>query len=41
MKFFGGRSEEEIAEALHISTRTVEREWKTAKAWLSTQIVKN
>ena len=40
MKFFGGRSEDEIAGALQISTRTVEREWKTAKAWLSTQLVK-
>ncbi len=40
MKFFGGRSVDEIAEALQISTRTVEREWKTAKAWLYTQLLK-
>ncbi len=40
MKFFGGRSVEEIAEALQMSTRTVEREWTTAKAWLYNQLVK-
>jgi RNA polymerase sigma factor (TIGR02999 family) len=34
MKFFGGLKEEEIAEVEQISTRTVEREWRKAKAWL-------
>jgi RNA polymerase sigma-70 factor (ECF subfamily) len=34
MKFFGGMSDKEIAEVLEISTATVGREWKTAKAWL-------
>ena len=33
-KFFGGLSTEEIAEVLAISTATVEREWRAAKAWL-------
>ena len=34
LRFFGGMSEEETAEALGISTRTVKREWASAKAWL-------
>ena len=33
-KFFGGLSTEETAEVLGISTATVEREWRSAKAWL-------
>ena len=35
-RFFAGYTEEETAEALSISTRTVEREWLRAKAWLRT-----
>jgi RNA polymerase sigma-70 factor (ECF subfamily) len=34
MRFFGGLSLEEIAEALEISVPTVEREWRAARAWL-------
>ena len=34
MKFFGGLSTEEIAEALRVSTWTVLRDWKLAKLWL-------
>jgi len=34
MRFFGGLSLEETAEALRISTRTVQREWSLAQAWL-------
>ena len=34
MRFFGGLSVEETAEALHISAVTVMREWSMAKAWL-------
>lgn len=34
MRFFGGLSNEEIAEVLEISTITVIREWNKAKAWL-------
>jgi RNA polymerase sigma factor (TIGR02999 family) len=33
-RFFAGMSEDEIAEALDVSTRTVRREWVRAKAWL-------
>lgn len=34
MRFFGGFSLEETAEALEISVPTVEREWRAARAWL-------
>ena len=34
MRFFGGLTDEEIAELLQISTRTMLREWKKAKLWL-------
>lgn len=33
-RFFAGYSEAETAEALEVSTRTVERDWRRAKAWL-------
>jgi RNA polymerase sigma factor (TIGR02999 family) len=35
MRFFGGMSVEETAEALHVSVDTVMRDWKAAKIWLS------
>jgi RNA polymerase sigma factor (TIGR02999 family) len=38
LRFFGGLSIEETAEALKISTTTVEREWRSAKAWLYREI---
>jgi len=34
MRFFGGLTDEEIAEVLGITTRTVWRDWKTARLWL-------
>jgi RNA polymerase sigma-70 factor (ECF subfamily) len=34
LRYFGGLSEEEIAETLEISTRTVRRDWNLARAWL-------
>ena len=34
LRFFGGLSVEETAEALHVSPETVMRDWKLAKAWL-------
>ena len=34
MRFFGGLSVEETAEALNVSVATVMRDWKLAKAWL-------
>ena len=36
--FFGGMTEEEAAEALGVSARTVKRDWRTARAWLHTQM---
>jgi RNA polymerase sigma-70 factor, ECF subfamily len=40
MKFFGGLTNEEVAEVLKVTTRTVEREWRKAKAWLNRAINK-
>ena len=34
LRFFGGLSAEEAAKVLEISTETVTRDWRTAKAWL-------
>lgn len=34
LKFFGGLTEPEIAEALGVSVRTVSSEWRKARAWL-------
>jgi len=34
LRFFSGLSHEEIAEALGTSLSTVERQWRSAKAWL-------
>lgn len=34
MRFFGGLSVEETAEALSISPKTVKRDWSAARAWL-------
>jgi RNA polymerase sigma-70 factor (ECF subfamily) len=38
MRFFGGMTVEETAEALHVSTDTVKRDWKLAKMWLLKQL---
>lgn len=34
LKYFGGMTEKEVAEALGISVSTVKREWEFARAWL-------
>ena len=34
LRYFGGLSEDEIAEVMKISARTVERDWQFAKSWL-------
>jgi RNA polymerase sigma factor (TIGR02999 family) len=34
LRFFGGLTHEEIAEALGTSVSTVERQWRLARAWL-------
>jgi RNA polymerase sigma-70 factor (ECF subfamily) len=38
MRFFGGLTEDEIAEVIGVSTRTVKREWTMAKAWLYAEL---
>ena len=38
MRFFGGLSEQEIAEVLKVSVDTVQRDWKSARAWLYSQL---
>ena len=35
LRFFGGLNRDEIAEVLGISSATVTRRWRTARAWLS------
>jgi RNA polymerase sigma factor (TIGR02999 family) len=34
LRFFGGLSVEEVAEALQVSRSTAERDWRLARAWL-------
>ena len=41
LRFFAGLSTEETAEVLEISTRTVEREWSLARAWLLRELRKS
>jgi RNA polymerase sigma factor (TIGR02999 family) len=38
LRFFGGLCEEEIAEILGVSVRTVKRDWRLAKVWLYAEI---
>lgn len=40
MRFFGGLTNAEIAEALGISERTVVREWQSARLWLYRELNK-
>jgi len=41
LRFFGGMSVEETAEALSVSPETVKRDWKLAKAWLLRELRAN
>ena len=41
MRFFGGLSIEETAEALDMSVRTVKRDWTMAKLWLLRELRKS
>lgn len=36
--FFGGLSSEEIADVLGVSSRTVKRQWRQARAWLNAEL---
>jgi RNA polymerase sigma factor (TIGR02999 family) len=38
MRFFGGMSHEEIGNVLGVSESTVRRDWRSAKAWLLSQL---
>jgi RNA polymerase sigma factor (TIGR02999 family) len=38
MRFFGGLTNELIAEALGVSVATVKRDWAMARAWLTTEL---
>jgi RNA polymerase sigma factor (TIGR02999 family) len=40
LRFFGGFSIEETAEALGVSPRTVNADWNTARAWLSRELTR-
>lgn len=40
MKFFGGLTNEEVAEVQKISVSSVKREWSTAKTWLLRELSK-
>ena len=39
LRFFGGLDEREIAQALHVSPDTVQRDWKAARGWLYGQLM--
>lgn len=38
LRFFGGMTEDEVAEVLDVSTRTVQRDWRKARAWLYKEV---
>ena len=38
LKFFGGLTNEEAAEVLSCSESTIKREWRMARAWLTTKL---
>jgi RNA polymerase sigma factor (TIGR02999 family) len=41
LRYFGGLSEEEVAEVLGVSERTVRRGWTMAKAWLRREMLRS
>ena len=38
LRFFGGLTEDEVAEVLSVSVITVKRDWKVARAWLMSRL---
>lgn len=38
LRYFGGLSVDEVAHVLRVSKRTVEGDWKTARAWLAREL---
>lgn len=41
MKFFGGLDTGEIAQALNVSTKTIDRDWNFARTWLCRELKEN
>ena len=41
LRFFGGLSEEEAAEVIGVSSRTIRREWTAAKTWLLGELTRD
>ena len=41
LRYFGGLTEEEIAEVWNLSPRTVKREWSAARAWLFAELTRS
>lgn len=41
LRFFAGLTEDEIAEVLGVSSRTVKRDWVVARAWLHGELTAN
>ena len=41
LRFFGGLTEEEIAEVLKVSPRTVSGDWSLARSWLLRELSKS
>ncbi len=39
-RYFGGLTEEETAEALGVTTRTVQRDWAKARGWLYLELAR-
>lgn len=39
LRFFAGLTNEEVAEVLNVSDSTVKREWRSAQAWLASQLI--
>jgi DNA-directed RNA polymerase specialized sigma24 family protein len=37
-RYFGGLGEEQTAEALGLSLRTVQRDWNSARSWLQERL---
>jgi DNA-directed RNA polymerase specialized sigma24 family protein len=38
LRYFGGMTEQEVADVLDISSRTVRHDWQLARAWLHREL---
>jgi RNA polymerase sigma factor (TIGR02999 family) len=38
MRYFGGLTEEEVADVLEVGLRTVQKDWRRARAWLAKEL---